>query len=266
MAPLASRNAVNVAGSGEDTVIFAHGFGCDQSVWRQLVPYFEGSHRIVCFDHVGSGMSEVSAYAKDRYATLDSYAQDMLEIVEAFGGGTVTLVGHSVGATIAMLAAAEAPKRVANLVMIAPSPCYLNDGAYRGGFSRNDIDQLLEYLESNYIGWSAAYAPVIMGNPARPELAAELGESFCRMDPEIAKDFAHATFLSDCRAMLPNVRVRSLALQCSNDAIAPAFVGDYVARTMPNCRLAILRATGHCPHQSAPDEVAAHMRAFLAQS
>ncbi|MCZ8311628.1 MAG: alpha/beta hydrolase [Magnetospirillum sp.] len=266
MASLATRNAVAVTGGGENTIVFAHGFGCDQSVWRQLVPYFEASHKIVCFDHVGSGMSDVSAYTKERYAKLDSYANDALEIAEAYGAGAVTLVGHSVGATIAMLAAAKAPKHIANLVMIAPSPCYLNDGAYRGGFSRNDIDQLLDYLESNYIGWSAAYAPVIMGNPERPELAAELGQSFCRMDPEIAKDFARATFLSDCRDVLPNVRVRSLALQCSNDAIAPAFVGDYVARTMPDCRLAILRATGHCPHQSAPDEVAAHIRAFLARS
>jgi sigma-B regulation protein RsbQ len=266
MASLATRNAVTVSGSGENAIVFAHGFGCDQSVWRQLVPHFETSHKIVRFDHVGSGQSDAAAYTKSRYATLDSYAQDTLEIVEAFGVGAVTLVGHSVGATIAMLAAAKAPTSIANLVMIAPSPCYLNDGDYRGGFSRNDIDQLLEYLESNYIGWSAAYAPVIMGNPERPELAEELDQSFCRMAPEIAKDFAHATFLSDCRPMLPSVRVRSLALQCSNDGIAPAFVGDYVARTMPNCRLAILRATGHCPHQSAPDEVAAHIRAFLAQN
>ena len=266
MASLATRNAVAVTGGGGDTIVFAHGFGCDQSVWRQVAACFEASHKIVRFDHVGSGMSDLSGYAKERYATLDSYANDALEIVEAFGAGAVTLVGHSAGATIAMLAAAKAPKRIANLVMIAPSPCYLNDGAYRGGFSRNDIDQLLEYLESNYIGWSAAYAPVIMGNPERPELADELGHGFCRMDPEIAKDFARATFLSDCRDVLPNVRARSLALQCSNDAIAPAFVGDYVARTMPDCRLAILRATGHCPHQSAPDEVAGHIRAFLARS
>ncbi len=266
MTSLASRNAVTVSGNGENTIVFAHGFGCDQSVWRQLVPHFEASHRIVRFDHVGSGMSDLTAYTKTRYATLDTYAQDTLDIVEAFGAGAVTLVGHSVGATIAMLAAAQAQTSVANLVMIAPSPCYLNDGDYRGGFSRGDIDQLLEYLESNYIGWSAAYAPVIMGNPGRPELAEELDQSFCRMDPEIAKDFARATFLSDCRAVLPRVGVRSLVLQCSNDAIAPAFVGDYVARTMPNCRLAMLRATGHCPHQSAPDEVAAHIRAFLAQN
>ena len=266
MASLASRNAVTVAGSGQDTIVFAHGFGCDQSVWRQLVPFFETSRRIVCFDHVGSGMSDITAYTKAHYATLDSYANDTLEIAQAFGVGAVTLVGHSVGAMIAMLAAAKAPTSVANLVMIAPSPCYLNDGDYRGGFSRTDIDQLLEYLEANYVGWSATYAPVIMGNPERPELAAELGQSFCRMDPEIAKDFAQVTFLSDCRAVLPSVGVRSLALQCSNDAIAPAFVGDYVARTMPNCRLETLRATGHCPHQSAPDEVAAHIRAFLARS
>lgn len=265
MISLAKRNAVTVAGGGENTIVFSHGFGCDQTVWRQLAAHFEASHKIVCFDHVGSGRSDPNAYSKARYATLDSYAQDTVEIAQAYGVGAVTLVGHSVGAMIAMLAAARAPASFANLAMIAPSPRYLDDGDYRGGFSRSDIDQLLEYLESNYIGWSAAYAPVIMGNADRPELAEELGESFCRMDPEIAKDFAHATFLSDCRAVLPTVRVRSLALQCSSDPIAPVCVGEYVARTMPDCRLAMLRATGHCPHQSAPDEVAACIRAFLAQ-
>jgi sigma-B regulation protein RsbQ len=266
MVSLATRNAVTVSGDGENTVVFAHGFGCDQSVWRHVVPFFEASHRVVCFDHVGSGRSARASYTKAHYATLDSYARDTVEIAQAFGVGAVTLVGHSVGASIAMLAAANASANFANLAMIAPSPCFLNDGDYRGGFSRSDIGQLLDYLESNYLGWSDAYAPVIMGNPDRPELAEELGQSFCRMDPEIAKDFARVTFLADCRAVLPTVRVRSLVLQCSNDAIAPAFVGDYIARTMPDCKLELLRATGHCPHQSAPEEVAVHIRAFLAQS
>jgi sigma-B regulation protein RsbQ len=259
-----ARNNVRVAGRPDgQTMLLAHGFGCDQNMWRWVAPAFEDTHRVVLFDHVGAGGSDLSAYDRERYASLDRYAADVLEICAELEARDVIFVGHSVSAMIGVLAARREPDRFARLVLVGPSPRYVDDGGYVGGFSAEDIEELLEALESNYLGWSAAMAPAIMGRPDRPELEAELTNSFCRTDPEIARDFARVTFLSDNRADLGEVRIPTLVLQCSDDIIAPAAVGEYVHRTMPNSELVRLRATGHCPNLSAPEETVAAIKAFL---
>ena len=244
-------------------MLFAHGFGCDQHMWRLVTPAFADRYRIVSFDHVGAGGSDLSAYDPQRYSTLDGYAEDVLAICRELDLTGVVFVGHSVSAMIGVLAAIREPDRFAALVMIGPSPRYIDDAAYAGGFSAADIDELLASLDSNYLGWSGAMAPVIMGNPGRPELATELTNSFCRTDPDIAKRFARVTFLSDNRADLAKVPVRSLVLQCSDDVIAPRSVGEYVHRELPDSELVLLAATGHCPNLSAPAETVAAIEAFL---
>jgi sigma-B regulation protein RsbQ len=253
------RNNVKVFGSGEIPIVFAHGYGCDQNMWRMITPAFEQTHKIVLFDHVGFGKSDLSAFHPGKYGRLEDYARDVLEICRELALQNVIFVGHSVGAMIGVLAATEEPELFRKLVLIGPSPCYIDDGQYIGGFSRADIDGLLEFLDSNHLGWSHTMAPVIMGNPDRPELAAELENSFCRTDPEIAKHFARVTFLSDNRADLPRLTVPSLILQCSQDAIAPAAVGDYVHRNLAKSTFKMLNATGHCPQLSAPRETIAAM-------
>ncbi|HSF39174.1 MAG TPA: alpha/beta hydrolase [Thermoanaerobaculia bacterium] len=256
----------NVQLSGRETgqpMIFAHGFGCDQNMWRFVTPAFEDEYRIVLFDHVGAGRSDLSAYNRTRHGSLQGYASDVLDICRELDLSRVIFVGHSVSAAIGMLAAIEEPERFEALVLVGPSPCYIDDGDYVGGFSREDIDGLLESLDSNYLGWSSAMAPVIMGNPDRPELGAELTNSFCRTDPEIARHFARVTFLSDNRNDLPKVTVRSLILQCSEDAIAPRCVGEYVHRNLPGSELVLMQATGHCPNLSAPEETIAAIKNFL---
>jgi sigma-B regulation protein RsbQ len=259
------RNNVQVHGDAAGPpIMFSHGFGCDQSMWRHVWPQFAADHRIVLFDHVGHGGSDHTAFDRDRYATLDDYATDVLEICEALDLSDVTFVGHSVSAMIGALATIRAPERFSRLVMVGPSPRYIDDDGYRGGFTAPDIEALLESLESNYLGWSSAMAPAIMGNPDRPELGEELHNSFCATDPEIARHFARVTFLSDNRADLPAVRTPALVLQCSDDVIAPDEVGQYVHRHVPGSRFRKLRATGHCPNLSAPDETATAIRDFLA--
>ena len=244
-------------------MVFAHGFGCDQEMWRLVVPPFAADHRVVLFDHVGSGRSDLSAYDPVKYGSLDGYAADVVEICRELALDDVVFVGHSVSAMIGVLAAARAPDLMGALVMVGPNPRYVDDGDYTGGFSREDIAALLDSLDSNHLGWSAAMAPVIMGNPDRPELTAELTNSFCRTDPDIARQFARVTFLSDNRADLPGVRVPTLVLQCTADAIAPEVVGRYVHAQVPGSVFTLLEATGHCPHLSAPEETAAAIRAFL---
>lgn len=245
-------------------MLFAHGFGCDQSMWRFVTPAFEDAYRIVLFDHVGAGRSDVSAYNRGKYGTLDGYAQDILEICDALDLRNVIFVGHSVSAMMGVLAASRAPGRFAALVLVGPSPRYINDANYVGGFSEKDIDGLIDSLDDNYLGWSRAMGPVIMGNGGRPELGEELVNSFCRTDPEIAKHFARVTFLSDNRADLGKVNVPTLILQCSSDVIAPLSVGQYVHGAVPGSEMAILDATGHCPNLSAPAEVIAAMERYLA--
>jgi sigma-B regulation protein RsbQ len=243
--------------------MFAHGFGCDQNMWRFVAPEFAGTHRLVLFDHVGNGRSDISAYNDERYSTLDGYASDVLEIVREHELHDVVFVGHSVSAIIGLLAAIREPERFAKLVLIGPSPRYIDDGDYIGGFGKADIEEMLESLDSNYLGWSSAMAPVIMGNPDRPELGDELTNSFCRTDPEISKKFARVTFLSDNRDDLRKVRTPSLILQCADDVIAPAVVGDYVHQHTSGSTLVAMNATGHCPNLSAPEETVAAIRAYL---
>ncbi|NEB78315.1 alpha/beta hydrolase [Streptomyces sp. SID14478] len=261
-----SRNHVRVTGRpGGPVVVLAHGFGCDQNMWRMVVPALERDFTVVVFDHVGAGNSDLSAWSRERYASLDGYVDDVLELCRELALGPVTFVGHSVSAMMGVLAAARQPEAFTGLVLLAPSPCFVDDPAtgYRGGFSAADIDELLESLDANYLGWSGAMAPVIMGNPERPELGEELTSSFCRTDPEIARAFARVTFLSDNRADLAKVTVPTLVAQCSSDAIAPPEVGAFVHARIPGSRLITLNATGHCPQLAAPQETVEAIATFV---
>jgi sigma-B regulation protein RsbQ len=261
---VAERNSVRVTGlPGGRPVVFAHGFGCDQAMWRLVAPDFEVDHRVVLFDHVGSGSSDLSAYDPVKYGSLRGYAADLVELCRELELTDVVLVAHSVSAMIGVLAVRQAPELFGALVMVGPNPRYVDDDPYVGGFTRADIAGLLDALDSNHLGWSRRMASVVMGNPDRPELTAELTNSFCRTDPGIARQFARVTFLSDNRADLPHVGVPTLVLQASDDAIAPDCVGCYVAERIPGSTLVRLRATGHCPHLSAPEETTAAIRAFL---
>ena len=256
---------MRVLGDGPATIIFSHGFGCDQTMWRLLAPTYAKRYRVVLFDHVGGGGSDLSAYDRSKYNALHGYADDVLELVEEFGRGPVFFVGHSVSAMMGLLADVKAPSKFAGQIMVGPSPCYINDGDYIGGFTRKDIDSLLETLEGNYLGWASNMAPAIMGAPEQPELGQELTNSFCRTDPEIAKQFARVTFLSDVRAELPRLKTKTLIIQCNDDLIAPFAVGEYMHRQIPNSTLEIIQNVGHCPHLSSPGPVAAAMDAFLAE-
>jgi sigma-B regulation protein RsbQ len=259
-----TRNNVTVFGSGTQPMLFAHGFGCDQNMWRFVAPAFADDYRIVLFDYVGSGRSDLRAYDAERYSTLGGYAQDVLDVCHALDLRDVIFVGHSVSSMIGVLAANREPERFANLILIGPSPRYINDGSeYVGGFERSDIEGLLETMEKNYIGWANFLAPAIMRNPEHPELTTELETSFCSTDPVIARRFAHATFLADNRQDLASVRVPSLIMQCAEDIIAPRAVGEYVHRALPDSTFRELKATGHCPHMSHPDETIAVIREYL---
>ena len=253
----------DVIGRGTRPMILAHGYGCDQNMWRHLIPAFEQDFRLVLFDYVGHGGADRSAFDPARYGTLHGYAQDVLQICEALDLRDAIFVGHSVSAVIGMLAAQKDPARISALVMIGPSPCYINAEDYVGGFSRADIEGLLDFLDTNHLGWSSTMAPVIMQNGDRPELSTELANSFCRTDPQIAKHFARVTFLSDNRADLPKVQVPCLILQCSQDVIAPDAVGRYVHEQIPGSSFVQLEATGHCPHLSDPTGTIAAMKPFL---
>jgi len=262
---LARNNVVEHGPRDAPPMLFAHGFGCDQNMWCHVWPAFAADHRVVLFDQVGSGGSDAAAFDRGRYATLDGYARDVLEICAELELADVIFVGHSVSAMIGALAAAAEPERFARLVLVGPSPRYIDDDGYVGGFRHEDIEALLDSMDSNYLGWSRQMAPVIMGNEDRPELGAELTNSFCRADPEIARHFARVTFLSDNRVDLDRVPTRSLVLQCSDDPIAPDAVGEYVFRHLPDATLVHLEATGHCPNLSAPEETVAAIKAFLAR-
>jgi sigma-B regulation protein RsbQ len=264
MADILRRNNVRIFGRGARTIVFAHGFGCDQNMWRFLTPAFENDYRIVLFDYVGSGKSDVTAFNPVRYSTLHGYADDLLDVCAAADVENAIFVGHSVSSMVGVLAANRDPRRFAHLVLVGPSPRYINDEDYAGGFERADIEGLLDLMDRNFIGWANFLAPVVMGNPDRPELQEELNESFCSTDPKIARRFAETTFLSDNRADLAKCTTPSLILQCSEDAIAPPEVGRYVARTLPRNTFRQLKATGHCPHVSHPDETIAAIREYLA--
>lgn len=259
-----ARNNVRVFGHGRQPLMFAHGFGCDQKMWRFVTPAFEQDYRIVLFDYVGSGKSDLGAWDPDRYATLDGYARDVLEIIAALDLHDVIFVGHSVSSMVGVLAANREPERFSRLVMIGPSPRYINDTDYVGGFERADIEGLLDLMDRNYIGWASFLAPVVMKNEDRPELAGELNDSFCSTDPKITRRFAEATFFADNRADLPHLRVPALIMQCSEDAIAPVEVGNYLHRAIPRSTLRVMKATGHCPHLSHPEETIEAIRSYLA--
>jgi len=244
-------------------MLFAHGFGCDQNMWRLLVPLFADDYRVILFDHAGAGGCDPSVYDPARHSTLQGYADDVVALCRELDLTDIVFVGHSVSSMIGALAAAAAPELFASLVMVGPSPRYIDTDDYVGGFSREDIDELLASLESNYLGWSSAMAPVIMGRPDRPELGEELQESFCRSDPQVARQFARVTFLSDNRADLAAVTTPTLVLQCIDDVIAPVSVGEYVRDQLPSATMALLQATGHCPHLSAPEQTAGAIRQFL---
>jgi sigma-B regulation protein RsbQ len=250
-----ARNNVKVFGRGTQPMLFAHGFGCDQNMWRYVTPAFEDDYRIVLFDYVGSGQSDLRAYDPERYATLDGYAQDVLDVVHALDLRDVVFVGHSVSSMIGVLAANREPERFARLALVGPSPRYINDPpSYVGGFERSDIEGLLETMEKNYIGWASFLAPA---------LSRELEASFCSTDPVIARRFAEATFFADNRADLASVRVPTLIMQCSEDMIAPAGVGDYLHQAIPGSTLRVMKATGHCPHMSHPEETIEVIREYL---
>ena len=250
-------------GDGDQAMVFAHGFGCDQNMWRLVEPTFRSKFRTVLFDHVGAGGSDLSAYSKEKYASLEGYADDVIEICRALNLKDAIFVGHSVSGMIGTIASTKAPRLFSKLVLVGPSPRYINDDDYIGGFSEAQIEELLELLDSNHMGWSNTMAPVIMGNADRPELGSELANSFCRTDPEIAKHFARVTFTSDNRADLKNVKAPALILQCSEDVIAPLTVGHYVHKNLPDSRLVVMKATGHCPNLSAPAETIAAISAFV---
>ena len=264
MTDVLARNNVKVTGSGTQPMLFAHGFGCDQNMWRHITPAFENDYRIVLFDYVGAGKSDLNEYDPKRYGSLEGYAKDIVEICETLDLHDVILVGHSVSSMIGVLAIRAAPNRFADLIMVGPSPRYINEAPdYIGGFERADIEGLLDMMDKNYIGWANFLAPAIIKNSDQPELAAELTESFCSTDPVIARKFAEATFFADNRADLAGVSVPSLILQCSEDIIAPLAVGNYLHNNLPGSTLRVMKATGHCPHMSHPEETIELMKEYL---
>ena len=259
-----TRNNVTVTGNGTKPIVFAHGFGCDQNMWRFITPAFENDNKIVLFDYVGSGKSDLTAYNQERYSDLNGYAEDILEICDALELKNVILVGHSVSSMIGLLAALKSPELFSDIIFVGPSARYINDGTeYIGGFERKDIEELLDTMDKNYIGWANFLAPAIMKNPERPELGQELTESFCSTDPVIARKFAEVTFFSDNRHDLHKLKVPSLIMQCSDDLIAPLAVGHYLEKNIPNSTLKIMKATGHCPHMSAPEETIEIIKEYL---
>jgi sigma-B regulation protein RsbQ len=258
-----ARNNVQISGRGQTPIMFAHGFGCDQNMWRFVAPAFQDRYQTVLFDNVGSGKSDLSAYSFDKYSSLEGYADDVVEIAQSLELNRPIFVGHSVSAMVGLLAHLKNPTLFGGLIMVGPSPCYINDGDYTGGFTKPQIEELLDSLEDNHLGWSASMAPAIMGNPDRAELSEELTASFCRTDPEIAAHFARTTFMSDHRGVLGAVSIPTLILQCSDDLIAPTSVGEYMHRNMPGSDLVVMKATGHCPNLSAPEETVEAIKSFL---
>jgi sigma-B regulation protein RsbQ len=258
------RNNVTVRGNKNGPVIlFAHGFGCDQNMWRYVIPAFEETHKVVLFDHVGAGHSDLSAYSREKYDTLDGYADDIIEIILELSLPDIIFVGHSVSAVMGIIAATKKPELFNNLILVGPSPSYINDGEYIGGFTKNQIEEMLESLDNNHLGWSITMAPVIMANADRKELSDELANSFCRTDPDIARHFARTTFLTDKRNILGLAKTPALIMQCSNDVIAPKEVGDFMHRRMPQSKIVYMKATGHCPNLSAPEETVTLIKEYL---
>lgn len=263
MKNILQQNNVIITGKGDGVMLFAHGFGCDQNAWRKITNAFAADYKLILFDFVGAGKSDITAYDKIKYNTLDGYVEDILKICNKLNVKDAVFVGHSVSCMIGALASIKQPSVFKKLIFIGPSPCYINSDGYTGGFEQEDIDNLLEVMDDDYIKWSTTMAPKIMGDKQEPELKEELTDFFCSIDPEIAKEFARVTFLSDNRKDLASIPVESLTLQCSEDIIAPLAVGQYVYENTPNNKMVILNATGHCPHMSAPEETIAAIKEFL---
>lgn len=263
---LIKKNNIHIIGEGNEVLFFIHGYGCDQNMWRYITPAFVQQYKIVLIDLVGSGKSDIAVYDFEKYNTLQGYADDVIEICDFFNFKNINLIGHSVSAMIAALVAINRPQLCKNLIMVCPSPCYLNDDGYNGGFALSDIDEMLATMQHNYLGWSSAIAPVIVGNPEKPEYAEELAQSFCRNNPEIAKHFALVTFKGDSRTCLPKITTPTLILQCSNDILAPLEVGNYVSNHIKHSTLKVLKATGHCPHLTTPAETIAAIKHYLDKS
>ncbi|WP_342544600.1 alpha/beta hydrolase [Lysinibacillus sp. FSL K6-4013] len=257
------RNNVTILGQGDQPLIFAHGFGCDQNMWRFITPAFMDKYQIILFDYVGSGNSDINAYSSEKYQSLQGYVQDLLDIIETLSLQKSIFVGHSISAMIGLLASIQHPDYFKKLIMIGPSPCYLNDDGYRGGFERSDIAELLDMMEMNFTGWASYMAPIAMSNPEQPALTQELKQTFIAADPIIAKEFAEVTFLSDHRSELPKVSVPSLIIQCSEDSIVPIGAGDYLHQHLKNSTLQLLEAKGHYPHISHPNETIQCIADFL---
>jgi sigma-B regulation protein RsbQ len=259
-----ARNNVKISGNGTRPMVFAHGFGCDQNMWRYVVPAFERDHKIVLFDYVGAGKSDLNSYNPEKYSDLAGYAQDVLDVCHALELKDVIFVGHSVSSMIGAIAAIREPEIFSKVIMVGPSPRYINEAPdYKGGFEKKDIEDLLETMEKNYIGWANFLAPAIMKNNEKPELTDELTQSFCSTDPIVARQFAEVTFLSDNRHDLAQLRVPSLIMQCSDDLIAPLEVGDYLHKNIKGSTLKVMKATGHCPHMSAPEETIQIIKEYL---
>lgn len=257
---------MNVIGQGKETLLFAHGFGCDQQMWRYITPSFEKKYKIVLFDYVGCGKSDITHYNENRYSSLHGYAEDVVEICRELDIKNVHFVGHSVSSVIGLLASIKAPEIFQSMILICPSPCYINKPGYHGGFEEKDLEELMEVMDNNYLGWSNYLAPVVMKNPEKPELTKELAESFCSMDKEITRNFARTTFFSDNRDDLTQVQHPCLILQCSEDDIACEKVGEYMHQKLPNSTIVYMKATGHCPHMSHPEETIEGIRNYLANT
>ncbi len=260
------RNNVNVHGSGSQAIVFAHGFGCSQAMWRYVAPSFEDDYQVVLFDHIGAGGSDLSVYSVDKYSSLSGYANDLLGILSELNIEKAIFVGHSVSSMIGVLASCLSPEAFEKMVLVGPSPRHLNDEGYIGGFDKSEIEELLDFLDSNPLGWSSHMAPIIVGNADRPEHADELKNSFCQTDPQIARHFARTTFTSDNRTDLARVNVDTLVLQCHDDLIAPEAVGRFVHQNIRNSQMVLLEATGHCPNLTAPEELVREIKRFLAVS
>jgi sigma-B regulation protein RsbQ len=258
-----TRNNVNISGKGTQPMLFAHGFGCDQTMWGHITPAFEEHYKIILFDYVGCGKSDKSCYDPADYSSLDGYAQDIIDICHALSLRDIIFVGHSVSGMIGMLAAKLEPHRFSRIIMLGPSACYINDPHYKGGLEREMVDGILATIDAGTHDWAYNLAPVIMGNPDRPELAAELSTLFCELDPKVASQFARATFLSDNRPQLAALKVPTLIMQCSEDIVAPEAAGSFIHRSIPGSTMVKLQATGHVPQVSAPMETISVMKGYL---
>lgn len=267
MPSIVERNNVTVTGEEGQPMLFAHGFGCDQNMWRYVTPAFEADYRLVLFDYVGAGGSDLSAYDPDRYDTLEGYAQDVLDVCEALALDDVIFVGHSVSTVVGMLVAIEQPERFDELVLVGASPCYLNDPPdYYGGFNRDALEGLLEMMDKNYLGWADYFASLLMQQADATEVVDVLDRSFCSTDPHVARQFAEVTFFSDYRDVVPNVPTSSLLVQCADDIVAPPSVSHFLEQHLPDTTLTVLDAAGHCPHMSHPEETTTTIREYLSST